>query len=38
MEETPRIRKRTFGWPVILALIVLALVIAFALFGRGAQM
>ena len=30
---TRTIQKRTFGWPVILALIILALVLGFALFS-----
>jgi hypothetical protein len=33
MDETTKIQRRTFGWPVILALIVLGLVLAYALFG-----
>jgi len=32
MDETQRIRHRTFGWPVIVALIELALVIGYAVF------
>ena len=32
MDETTKIRRRTFGWPVIIALIVLALVIGYAMF------
>jgi len=32
MDETQRIRHRTFGWPVIVAVIVLALVIGYAVF------
>jgi hypothetical protein len=36
MDETTTIRKRTFGWPVIVALIVLALVLAYVLFFGGA--
>ena len=35
MDETRKIRHRTFGWPVIVALIVLALVIAYAVFFAG---
>ena len=37
MDETKKIRKTTFGWPVIVALIVLALVIAYFLFVGGSQ-
>jgi multisubunit Na+/H+ antiporter MnhC subunit len=33
MDETTKIQHRTFGWPVIVALIVLAVVIGFAVFG-----
>ena len=32
MDETQKIRHRTLGWPVIVALIVLALVIGYAVF------
>jgi len=32
MDETKRIRHRTFGWPVIVAVIVLALVLGYVLF------
>ena len=35
MDETTKIQHRTFGWPVIIALIVLALVIGYAVFGSG---
>ena len=35
MDETTKIRHRTFGWPVIVALIVLAVVIAYAVFFGG---
>ena len=35
MDETKKIQHRTFGWPVIVALIVLALVIGFAMFSGG---
>ena len=37
MDETRKIRKTTFGWPVIAALIVLALVLAYFLFFGGSQ-
>jgi len=32
MDETQRIRHRTFGWPVIVAVIVLAMVLGYVLF------
>ena len=35
MDETTKIRATTFGWPVIVALIVLALVIGWAVFAGG---
>jgi hypothetical protein len=35
MDETTRIRRRTHGWPVIVALIVLALVVGYAIFFGG---
>ena len=37
MDETQKIQHRTFGWPVIIALIVLALVIAYAVFAGGVR-
>jgi hypothetical protein len=37
MDETTKIRKTTFGWPVIVALIVLALVLAYAVFFGGVR-
>ena len=37
MDETTKIRHRTFGWPVIVALAVLAVVMAYALFFAGVQ-
>ena len=38
MDETTKIRHRTFGWPVIVALIVLALVIGYAVFFGGVNL
>jgi hypothetical protein len=35
MDETTRTRRRTFGWPVIVALIFLAAVIAFVVMRGG---
>jgi hypothetical protein len=37
MDETTKIRKTTFGWPVVVALIVLALVLIYALVFGGAH-
>lgn len=35
MDEVRIVRRRTFGWPVAVALIVLLIVIAYALFGMS---
>jgi hypothetical protein len=35
MDETKKIRQRTFGWPVIVALIVLGLVLGYVLMAGG---
>jgi hypothetical protein len=37
MDETRKIRHRTFGWPVIVALIVLALVIGYFVFAGAVR-
>jgi hypothetical protein len=33
MDEVRIVRRRTFGWPVAIAVIVLLIVIAYAMFG-----
>lgn len=35
MDETKTVQRRTFGWPVVLALFILVLVIAFTLFSTA---
>ena len=35
MDEVQIVRKRTHIWPIVIALIVLALVIAYAIFAVG---
>jgi hypothetical protein len=38
MDDVQIVRKRTHIWPIVIALIVLAIVIAFALFALGGGM
>jgi high-affinity Fe2+/Pb2+ permease len=38
MDETQKIQHRTFGWPVIIALIVLALVVGYFVFAGGVRL
>lgn len=33
MDEVRVVRRRTFGWPVVIALIILAIVIGWVFFG-----
>lgn len=37
MEEVRVVRRRTYGWPVVIALIILAIVIAWAFFGLNVE-
>jgi hypothetical protein len=37
MDEVRVVRRRTYIWPVVIAIIILAIVIAWALFGMNVE-
>ena len=37
MDEVRVVRRRTYIWPVVIAIIILAIVLAWALFGMNVE-